>query len=203
MRVGILGGTFDPPHLGHLVVAQMALEQLVLEEVLFVPTGQPWMKTGQEVTAAYHRLAMVRLAVEENAAFRLSDMEVRREGPSYAVDTLEELRRARSFLEMFFIVGEDAVRELPRWRQPQRLLELCTLAVYRRPATRRVTARELTALGTDASRRAVLLKGPRIGISATDLRERVAKGLSLRYLVPPAVEEYIQRHGLYAERGGG
>ena len=135
MRLGVFGGTFDPPHLGHLVVAEGAREQLHLERVLFIPAGQPWMKAGQAISPASHRLEMTRLAIQGHPAFQVVDWEVVREGPSYTVETLEQLHRQEPSAELFCILGEDSLRELPRWRHPQRLVELCVLAVYRRPGS--------------------------------------------------------------------
>ncbi len=202
MRLGVFGGTFDPPHLGHLVVAEQAREQLKLDLVLFVPAGQPWMKADQPVAPAHHRLEMARLAIEEHPAFRVSDLEVVRQGPSYTVDTLEELHRADPSAEPFLILGEDSFREVERWRRPLRLLELCTLAVYRRPGVAEWSLEKLEAVLPGVSRRVVTVEGPLIGISATDLRQRAAQGRSLRYLTPPAVEEYIRRHRLYTGEEG-
>ena len=195
--MGILGGTFDPPHLGHLIVAEEAQGRLALAQVLFIPAGQPWLKAGQAITPAHHRLEMTRLAVEGNPVFQVSDLEVQREGPSYTTDTLEQVGREHPESEVFFIVGEDSAQELSRWHRPGRLLELCTLVVYRRPGGETFDPQVLDELSPGASRRVVLLEGPQIGISATDLRRRAAEGRSLRHLVPQALEEYIRRHGLY------
>lgn len=203
MRLGVFGGTFDPPHLGHLMVAEGAREQLRLGRVLFVPAGQPWMKADLVVSPASHRLEMTRLAIQGNAAFQAVDWEVAREGPSYSVETLEQLHRQEPSAELFFILGEDSLGELPRWRDPQRLVELCVLAVYRRPGAAGLSLAEMERKLPGLSGRAVLLAGPLIGISATDLRRRAAQGRSLRYLAPPLVEEYIHRHRLYEEARGG
>ena len=132
MRVGVLGGTFDPVHRGHLTLARAARDELALDELLFVPAGKPWRKAGRIVAPAIHRLAMLRLALEDEAAFRVETMEMDRAGPSYTADTLEALRAARPGDELFFIAGEDALADLPNWVRPERILELATLAVARR-----------------------------------------------------------------------
>ena len=190
MRLGVLGGTFDPPHVGHLVLAQRALEQLALERVFWVPAGEPWRKADQPVTASGHRLALVRLAVGDEPAFAVSTVDLDRAGPSYSVDTLDELSRRHSGSELFLLLGRDALADLPNWHEPERLVSLATLAV----AGRAGSAQEV-ALPEGA--RVVVVEMPRIDVSATELRERAARGLSLRYLVPDAVATYIQEQGLY------
>ena len=191
MRLGVLGGTFDPPHLAHLVLGDAAREQLGLERVLWVPAGTPWRKQERDVTPAGHRIAMVERAIAGNEAFELCRLEVEREGPSYSVETLEELRAQHVDAELYFIIGQDALDDLPNWREPERLVDLATLAV----AARSGAAGRETPAGRDA--RIEWIEMPRLDISATGLRRRAAQGLSLRYLVPAAVEEYILQHGLY------
>ena len=133
-RIGILGGTFDPPHLGHLLIAETARVALDLESVLFVPAGEPWLKSGQRITPASHRLHMVRIAVADNPRFCVSDCEIRRTGATYTVDTLRELRRAYpDDTELFFIVGSDVLDHFHRWKEPDEILALCRLAVIERP----------------------------------------------------------------------
>ncbi len=196
MRIGVLGGTFDPVHMGHLLLAEWALAQLALEAVLWVPTGDPWRKSSRTVTPAEHRAAMVRLAIEGNEAFQFSSLEVDRPGASYSVDTLAELRRQDEKRELFFLVGLDALRDLPNWREPARLIELATLAVAPR-GTDRPSAEELERLLPGLGRRIVWVEMPRIEISGTELRQRAAEGRSLRYLVSDAVEAYIRQRQLY------
>ena len=186
MRLGVLGGTFDPIHIGHLVLGEAAREQLSLDRVLFVPTGVQWRKSGREIAPAEHRVAMVRLAIEGNPGFELSVLEVERAGPSYTADTLEALADEYKGSELFLILGRDAYGDLPNWIRPGRILELSTVAVAARDGEAKL---ESPALG---------LLMPEIGISATEIRERVAAGRSIRYLVPEAVEGYIREHGLYA-----
>jgi len=190
-RVGVLGGTFDPVHVGHLILAEQAREQLRLDRVLFVPAGDPWRKAQRSVTPARHRLAMVRLAVAGNPAFEVDESEIRREGPTYTVETLRELReRLSPDDELFFIVGEDALADLPAWRDPAGIAALALIAVAPRQGV------QAPALPFDASR-LVRVEMPFVDISSTDLRERARAGRSLRYLVPDAVEAYIREKGLY------
>jgi len=198
MRLGVLGGTFDPPHVGHLILAEEARTRLDLRKVLFVPAGDPWRKAAQEVTAAEHRLAMVRLMLESDAYFEVSMLEVERAGPSYTVDTLEALdQQYGPGLELYFILGEDALHDLPHWKEPARIVSLAWLAVAGRPAGERWSDPDLEAAVPGVSERIVPLPMPTVEISSTHLRERARAGLSLRYLVPLVVEEYIRRHGLY------
>jgi len=197
LRLGVLGGTFDPVHVGHLLLAEEASEQLGLERVLFVPAGQPWRKAGRRISKAEHRLAMLRLAAEDNPEFEVSDLEVARPGPSYTGETLASIRVEHKDAEIFFIMGEDALADLPNWRDPDRILELAMLAVARRPgSTIGEGCPELVAI---APGRVVWLSMPTVGISASDIRERVQKGLSVRYRVPAAVDAYIREHKLYKD----
>jgi nicotinate-nucleotide adenylyltransferase len=199
-KVGVLGGTFDPVHIGHLLLAESAREELGLERVVFMPAGRPWRKASREVSPAEHRLAMLRLAVAGNDAFEVSTIEVEREGPTYTVETLEELRRRDPGAALFFIVGEDALADLPNWREPQRILELATVAVAGRTAEG-PNLRQAEAMMPGLVARAVWLRMPIIEISATGIRERVRLGLSIRYRVPAAVEAYIREHRLYVRAG--
>ena len=200
MRLGVLGGTFDPPHVGHLLLAEEARLALGLGQVLFTPAGGPWRKAGQELSPREDRLAMVRLAVADNPHFAVSALEIEREGPSYTAETLAALRdQFGPETELFFIMGADSLADFPHWRQPQRILELARLAVAERPEPEDVPLEE--GLADDLARamreRVVWLDMPRIDISSTAVRDRVRRGLSIRCWVPPAVEEYIRQHGLY------
>jgi nicotinate-nucleotide adenylyltransferase len=193
VRVGIVGGTFDPVHAGHLVLAEQARTQLALDEVLFMPAGQPWRKADREITAAEHRIAMLRLAIEGNDAFGITDIELRREGPTYTADTLEALAAERLDDEFWFIVGADALADMPNWHEPQRILRHARLAAAPR------------AEGGDAlppiegiAERIDRFAMPRLDVSSSAIRAAVAAGASVRYLVPDAVAAYIAAHGLYA-----
>jgi nicotinate-nucleotide adenylyltransferase len=194
VRVGVLGGTFDPVHVAHLRLAEEAREVLRLDEVLFVPAGDPWRKSGLAVSPAEHRLAMLRLAVEGNPDFGISDIEIRRDGPSYTADTLETLASERLDDEFWFIVGADALSDLPNWHEPERIVAHAMLAVApREPQEANVAA--LTIPGIAA--RIETFPMTRMDISATEIRARVAAGRSIRYLVPDAVAAYVAEHGLY------
>lgn len=200
MRLGVLGGTFDPPHVGHLILAEEACLALGLGQVLFTPAGGPWRKAGQELSPREDRLAMVRLAVADNQHFAVSALEIEREGPSYTAETLTALRDQFGLeTELFFIMGADSLADFPHWHEPQRILELARLAVAERPEPEDVALGE--GLADDLARamreKVIWLRMPRIDISSTAVRDRVRRGLSIRYWVPPAVEEYIRQHGLY------
>ena len=196
MRLGVFGGTFDPVHMGHLIAAEDARAALRLDEVLFVPAGEPWFKSYRRITPARHRLAMVRLAVRDNPRFGVSDMEIRREGPSYTIDTLADLRRDRPDAELFVILGVDALREIDRWRNPRSLFQMATVVGMAR-AGASLDVSVLNAAIPGASDRLRLVDSALIDISGTDIRRRVADESSIRYRVPLAVERYIRDHSLY------
>ncbi len=201
VRRGLLGGTFDPIHTGHLILAQEAQWRLRLDEVWFVPTGLPWMKRGEPVTDRGHRRAMVELAIDGNPAFRLSTVELDRPGETYTVDTLEELRAGpMADGEMIFIMGADAFHSMHRWRDPQRILELTRVVVAMRPGHGPVDLGPLTEVDPTAPERVMTAPAPLIDISGTELRRRVSQSEPFRYLVPDAVADYIERNGLYRGR---
>lgn len=198
MNKGVFGGTFDPVHNGHLVVAEEVKERLDLGEVVFVPAGQPWLKADWPISAAEHRLGMLHLALDGKTGFRVSEMEIQRKGPSYTVDTLRALRQgAGSRDELFFILGEDNLGQLPRWREATELIKLCRLVVVPRPGSPPVRMKELEASLPGIKERVVRLERLEIDISATDIRERVGRRLSVRHLVPEAVNRYLKANGLY------
>jgi nicotinate-nucleotide adenylyltransferase len=197
LRLGVFGGTFDPIHMGHLMAGESVRECLGFDEVVFVPAGCPWLKSGQPVTNACHRLAMVRLAVEGNPRFWVSDTEIRRGGRSYSVDTIEELRLSRDGDSLFLIVGLDALTEMHRWRHPKRLLDLAALVVIERPGSEREGRYSLDRIQVGAWEKVHFVDGPVVDVSASDIRQRVADGWSIKYLVPEAVEVYIRDKGLY------
>lgn len=201
MKVGILGGTFDPLHRAHLTIAEEAYNKLKLGVVLFVPAGQPWMKAGSSITAVEHRVAMVRLAIADKPYFRLSTIEVERSGLTYTVDTLVELnKQAGGKDELFFILGAGSLEELPRWREPLQIIALCKLVVAPRPGYIQPPLEALEAQIQGLSQRVILLDSPLMDISATVIREYMAKGLSISQLVPDKVEGYIKEHGLYLSK---
>jgi nicotinate-nucleotide adenylyltransferase len=191
MKLGIMGGTFDPPHLGHLVLAEAARQQIGLGTVLFMPAGDPWRKADRLVTAAHHRIEMTRLAVADNSSFEVDDREVRREGPTYTADTLRDLRAQTADAELYFLTGEDALADLSAWKSPEVIIEHAIFAVAPRLGSR-------PPAGLVPQERIVRIDMPYIDISSTRLREMAGRGCSLRYLVPESVERYIRQNGLYA-----
>ena len=196
VRIGVFGGTFDPIHMGHLIVAEDARAALELDKVLFIPAGQPWFKSYRQITEARHRLAMVQLAVKDNSLFDVSDIEVERSGPSYTVDTLQELHELYSDAELIVILGLDALREIDRWHQPSRVFQMASVAGMARPGAT-LDPSVLHAAIPGASSRMRLLDSALIDISGTDIRKRASAGQSIRYRVPVAVERYIYDNGLY------
>jgi len=201
VRIGILGGTFNPPHLGHLVCAQEAYRELDLDRVMLIPARVPPHKPVDEEPGPAHRLELCRRAVRDDDRFEVSDLELSRDGPSFTVDTLQELSSRAPHNELVLIVGGDIAAGLPRWREPERVLELATLAVAKRRGTARATV-DTALAGLAGGDRARFFAMPRIGISSTMVRRRVRAGQPIRYFVPDAVMEYIQRHGLYSPSGG-
>ena len=196
MNIGILGGTFDPIHIGHLVVAEEARTKLGLSEVLFVPAGQPWLKQARDITLAAHRVEMVRRAIADNPYFKLSTLEVDHPGPSYTVDTLTLLQdQLSSESSLFFILGRDTLAELPLWKEPQRVIQLCRLVVPPRLGSKDLKNLETAIPGL--LDKVIQLDMPVIGISSSEIRHRIAQGLPIRYLVPSVVEKYIAEHRIY------
>jgi nicotinate-nucleotide adenylyltransferase len=196
VNVGVLGGTFDPIHIGHLVVGEEARTKLGLSEVLFVPAGQPWLKQDRDITPAAHRVEMVRRAIADNPQFKLCTLEVERPGPSYTVDTLTMLQKQLgSKASLFFILGRDTLAELPLWKEPQEVMQLCKLVVPPRIGSRDLRHLEKAIPGL--LDKVIQLDMPVIGISSSEIRQRIAQGLPIRYLVPPEVEKYITEHKIY------
>lgn len=195
MALGVLGGTFDPIHTGHLIIAEMVREQFGLSQVLFLPAGRPWLKL-REISPAADRVAMVKLAIADNSAFRFSPLEVERPGPSYAEESLAQFREELG-VELFFIMGWDSLAQLPRWREPQRIISMARLVAVPRPGFPPPELAALEQAVPGLSARLHLLTEPVLSISSTLIRQRVARGFSIRYLVPAAVETYIRERGLY------
>jgi nicotinate-nucleotide adenylyltransferase len=192
-----MGGTFDPIHVGHLVTAEAARSAFELDEVRFVPTGQPWMKADRAVTAAEHRYLMTVIATASNPSFSVSRIEVDRQGPTYTVETLQQLvREADGEVELFFITGADAMLEILQWKDPGEVLALAHVIAATRPGF------DLARFEADARTshpRVSVMDIPALAISSTDIRRRVAEGQPIRYLVPEGVESYIHKSGLYRE----
>ena len=163
-----------------------------------MPAGQPWMKSDQPISAAHHRTEMIRLALEGRPYFKLSTIEIEHKGPSYSVDTVVKLRaQSKEAFDCYFIVGWDNLAKIPLWKDPAKLIEMCFLAAVPRPGYDRPDMKKLAAALPGISKKVILMDKPRIDISATDIRNRVAQGLSISSLVPPAVENYIKENGLY------
>jgi nicotinate-nucleotide adenylyltransferase len=197
VRVGILGGTFDPIHFAHLIIAEEARACLRLDQVVFIPAGQPPHKQGKEITPSEHRVAMVQLAIASNPRFVLSRLDVDRAGPCYSVDTVELLKRdLEADSEVYFVLGLDSLAELPTWHNPARLIELCRLAVIQRPGFH-VDLEQLEHILPGLRARLTLIGAPEMGISSRDIQHRVRVGLPIKYQLPEAVESYIYQHGLY------
>jgi nicotinate-nucleotide adenylyltransferase len=194
--IGVLGSAFNPPHLGHLALAQEALWQLGLEEVILMPTGSAPHKRIADDPGRELRLAMTRLAAADDSRFSVSTLEVEREGPSYTYETLELLAKDRGDRELVFVMGADAAVGLESWREPQRVTELARLAVARRAGISDAdVAAVLRSLGADG--RATMLEMPQFGVSSSAVRERAAQQRPLRYLVPEAVARFIEEKGIY------
>jgi nicotinate-nucleotide adenylyltransferase len=203
MNIGVLGGTFDPVHMGHLIIAEEVHSRLDLSQVLFVPAGQPWLKLNDvnAISPAEHRVEMVRLAIADEPAFQLSTMEIERPGPSYTVDTMTELSRQIGDQDrLYFILGWDNLNHLPQWHQPRRLVKLCRLVPVRRVGFSSPDLDALEKAIPGLSRSLVMLNTPQIEISSSEIRDRVARGLPIHKLVPEAVERYIIEQGLYLKK---
>jgi nicotinate-nucleotide adenylyltransferase len=196
VNIGVLGGTFDPIHIGHLVVAEEARIRLGFKEVLFVPAGQPRLKLDRNITSAVHRVEMVRRAIADNTHFKLCTIEVERPGPSYTVDTLTRLQKQLgSEASLLFIIGRDTLAELPLWKEPEKLIQLCRLVVAPRLGSKDLKHLETAIPGL--LDKVIQLDMPVIGISSSGIRQRIAQGLSIRYWVPAEVEKYITEHKIY------
>ena len=196
MNIGLLGGTFDPPHIGHLVIGDQALQQLELDEVWFTPVGQPPHKPGRRISAAGHRVAMTRLAIATHPRFRVCEDDVDRPAPHYSLTLIQLLRTKHPQHSWTFIIGEDSLADLPKWHQPAALLELVTLAVARRPHSA-PQMQSLRQIVPDIEQRIKWIDAPLIDLSSTELRNRIGNGQTTRYLVPRAVSEYAGEHRLY------
>jgi nicotinate-nucleotide adenylyltransferase len=192
-RLGVMGGTFDPIHYGHLVTAEEALVQFALDAVVFVPTGRPWMKEEREVSPAEDRYLMTVIATASNPRFQVSRIEVDREGPTYTVETLRALAAEHPDAELYFITGADAMLEILDWKEPDEVLSLAHFIAATRPGY------DLTRFESTAPRHSnvSLMSIPALAISSTDVRARVGEGRPIRYLVPEGVKSYVEKAGLY------
>lgn len=195
-RVGIFGGTFDPPHIGHLILADHAIETLDLDELLFVPAADPPHKKNQTRLPIEHRLAMLQIILIEDNRFTLSRVDIDRPGPHFAVETVSIIQEQYPGAEVYFVMGADSLRDLPKWDRPQQLIQLCKLAVIPRPNIR-VSPDMHEAVIPGLAQRVVMLDEPLIQISSTGVVEKLNQGRSVRYLVPDPVRSYIEQHNLY------
>lgn len=191
-RIGLFGGTFDPPHLAHLVLAERAREQLALDRVIWMPSGRPPHKRGRAIAPTADRERMTRLAVRGNRAFTVSSLETRRRGDSYTIETLRALARQHPRAELFLVIGEDSLDDFRTWREPEAILELATLAVAPRPVASARAARR-----SRRRPRVVWIEAPALMISSSAIRQCARAGGSLRYLVPDPVAAYVAKRGLY------
>ena len=196
-RTGILGGTFDPVHSGHLAIAGLVQTEFELDRVIFVPAGRPRLKRQEPGAAIGHRLEMVKVAVAGYTGFEASEVETDRPGPTYTVDTLEDFSGKLNDDEFFFIVGIDVLSRFHEWRKADRILELCRLVAVSRPGYSAFDWPSFYAASPGATGRVEIVSSAMVDVSGTELRQRAAAGLTLRGLVPEPVEEYIQHHGLY------
>jgi nicotinate-nucleotide adenylyltransferase len=202
MRVGIYGGTFDPVHIGHLILAEQAREQARLDQVWFIPAFRPPQKEGQAISRFEQRVEMLALAIAGNPAFAIDELEKERHGPSYTVETLAELRRRHPGTTWLLLVGGDALIDLPTWRDPRGIVAGAGLVVMARPGVPLIDAAELRrrlGLPPDSALELDLIHAPLIDIASRDLRRWIAEGRSVRYCVPRAVEVYVHDKGLYRQ----
>jgi nicotinate-nucleotide adenylyltransferase len=201
MRLGILGGSFDPVHLGHLVMAETCRERLRLDEVWFVPAGHPPHKTDRELAPAKARADMLEFALAGVSEFLISDIELKKDTTSYTVETLETLVSEDSRRELFLLIGADSLHDFPSWKEPQRITQLAQVVAVNRGRQDPPALDELEEkLGPDAVDRIQIVNMPGIDLASTDIRHRVRSGHSIRFLVPKAVEAYIHEHKVYGPR---
>lgn len=197
-KIGIMGGTFDPIHVGHLVTAEAVRNEYGLDRVLFIPAANPPHKQGQEVTPAMHRYIMTAMATYSNPYFHVSSLELDRPGPSYTIDTIYELKRVYGKnTELFFITGADAIQEIPTWDRIEELLGLCQFIAATRQGCLPSVDNIKEYFGKLGKTRIHRLTTPELEISSTDIRERIKTGNSIKYIVPESVEHYILKEGLY------
>lgn len=192
--IGIFGGTFDPPHLGHLVLALELAEKLKLDGVIFIPSAKPPHKSTVEVSLAKHRFQMTEEAIKGNRLFSISDIELKRSGPSYTVDTIKELKQKHPHSELFFLTGSDILDEILTWKEPQEIYRSIKVVIGLRPGFDKINPTNPFA------QKSQIIEITSLDISSTRIKDKVRSGKSIRYLVPPKVEHYIRHHKLYQGR---
>lgn len=195
-----MGGTFDPIHNGHLIIAENSRVEFKLDEIIFIPAGKPAHKIGREIESNRARYQMVLLAIGSNPYFSLSSMELEKQGTSYTIETIKSLQKANKNTDYYFIMGEDSLYQLHKWKAYKELLTLCKFIVAKRLGLADRLKERLEVLNKLANNSIYLLEAPLVDISSTTIRERINENRSIKYLLPGPVEEYIRRHGLY---GGG
>ena len=199
-KIGVMGGTFNPVHMGHLLLAEWAMEAAGLDQILFIPTGVPYMKDNCHVLSGDERLQMTALAIEDHPAFAVSGMEVERKGYTYTCDTMEQLKEKSPKDNFYFIMGADCLYTIEKWRDPERIFRVCdVIAAARNGSSLPQIAEKCKELSEKFHGKILLLQFPAMEISSTDIRERVACGRSIRYLVPEKVRDYIISNHLYQE----
>jgi nicotinate-nucleotide adenylyltransferase len=200
-KIGVIGGTFDPIHLGHLAVAEEALRQVDLAEIIFVPAGHPYFKASALISLAEHRIKMLERAIANKPHYKISLLEIQRLGPSYAVETVAKIKSQRQPEdEIFFIMGWDSLLTLPRWEQPEKLISLCKIIASPRPGYSKPDVSLIEKDLPGISQCTIVMEKPLVDISATEIRERVRHGLPIDDMVPPSVARYIKETGLYKGR---
>lgn len=194
-RIGLLGGTFNPVHTGHLIIAEHAADELQLDRVLFVPAQTPPHKPGIDILPAHHRVAMVQRAIAGNDRFEFSDLDLRTDSPSYTSDLVIRIDQVNPEWDLFFVAGADSLRDFPTWHEPETILRHVTLAIANRPGI--VINDGVLSAVPGLRDRVRVFPSPLIDISSTDIRDRISQRRSIRYLVPERVRTYIEDHGLY------
>lgn len=197
-KIGIMGGTFDPIHYGHLLLAQNALTSFDLDEILFIPSGTPWLKESTKVLPKNKRVSMTGIAIEENPQFALSTIEIDRDGNSYSYETVEELKKSNPDVDYYFIMGADSLLQIESWKCPDRLMKECTLLVaVRNDCDREGLEKQISYLKGKYEADIRILETARIDISSTIIRDMIAEGKSVRYMLPDNVIEFIEKNHLY------
>ncbi|MCM1161642.1 MAG: nicotinate-nucleotide adenylyltransferase [Roseburia sp.] len=199
-KVGIMGGTFDPIHYGHLLLAQTAIETKHLDEVLFIPSGTPWLKDSSQVLNKKTRVSMTGIAIEDNPKFALSTIEIDREGNSYSYETLEILREKHPSTCYYFILGADSLMEIEKWKHPDRLMKSCTLlTAVRDDCDMAALEKQIAYLKEKYDASVEILPTKRMDISSTDIRQKIREGKSIRYMLPDKIMEFIEKNHIYEE----